>query len=98
MNGGRHRCGVPYTPVRRIRWDVRQREQAARLDAEEPGWVIVYGPWSRRFMAFAAWPVSRGLVVDARTPEELWEAMRDAEMTDAAMSGGRWHGDATPRP
>lgn len=85
MAGGRHRCGVPYTPVGRRRWDERQRAQAAQLDALEPGWSVVYGPWSRLFFAFAAWPASRAVVVDARTPEALWQAMREAETSGAAM-------------
>jgi hypothetical protein len=87
MAGGRHRCGVPYTPVRRRRWDERQRAQAAHLDALEPGWAILYGPWSRVFFAFAAWPAPRALVVGARTPEGLWDAMRQAEMSAAVVRG-----------
>lgn len=81
--GGRHRYGVPYSPVGRRRWDERQRAQAAHLDAQEPGWSVLYGVWSRSFFAFAVWPAARGVVVDARTPEALREAMREAEALGA---------------
>lgn len=87
---GRHRLGVPKVPVRRRRWDERQRAQAVHLDAQEPGWAVIYGLWSRAFFAFAAWPAPRALVVAARTPEGLWEAMRDAE-SSAAFDGGLMH-------
>jgi hypothetical protein len=86
--GGRHRYGMPYSPVRRRRWDERQRAQAAHLDAQEPGWAVVYGVWSRSFFAFAAWPATRGVVVNAPTPEGLWQAMREAEML--AVEAGAW--------
>ena len=65
-----------------------QRAQAAHLDALEPGWAILYGPWSRVFFAFAAWPATRGVVVNAPTPEGLWQAMREAEML--AVEAGAW--------
>lgn len=78
---GRHarRPDAPYVHVRRGRWDEPQRAQAQHLDAHEPAWAIVYGPWSRRFFAFAAWHAPRALIVAADTAEALWDAMRDAE-------------------
>src|SRR5690606_10114646 len=83
--------------------DERRRAQAAHLDAHEPGWLVLYGPWSRAFFAFAAWPAPRALIVGARTPEALRDAMRHAE-TAAAVAGrvphraGRAEGSASVSP
>lgn len=79
MSGPRHRWGAPPSPRPRPRiWD-----------PAEPGWVIVYGPWRRRYTAFAAWPAPRPVVVDASTPEELWGAMRSAEMAHSVAATTR---------
>ena len=93
MTGPRHRWGSPPSPrpLPPI-WDVHQREQAALINSREPGWVVVYGPWRRRFSAFAAWPTPRPVVVDASTPEELWGEMRSAEATHG-MVPPKWRGE-----
>jgi hypothetical protein len=93
---GRHREGRIYSTVEPRRWDERQSAWAAHLDRNTPNWSIIYGPWSRVFWAFAAWPAPRPLVVDARTPEGLWEEMRAAEaspgMAGVVVSEQEMHG------
>jgi hypothetical protein len=86
MAGGRHRLGLPREAVWPRRWDTNRRGQAEDLDGEEKAWLVVYGPWSRLFWAFAAWPAPRPLVVDARTAEGLRQEMREAE--SLVLAGG----------
>ncbi|GII88300.1 hypothetical protein Ssi03_62900 [Sphaerisporangium siamense] len=86
---GRHEEGAPVTDVQPIRWDEDKKATAAQLDQLEPGWQVIYGLWSRRYYAFATCcPVA--LMVDAPTPEELRERMREGEMDAmAAIQPGR---------
>ena len=97
MSGARHRRGSPPPPPRpQTPADVHQRQQAARLDAREPGWLVLYAPWRRRFVAFAAWPTPEGLMVTASTPEELVEEMRDVEVARGVAVAPAW-GRCSPR-
>ena len=95
MSGARHRRGSPPNPCPRPRTpaDTHQRQQAALIDAREPRWTVVYGPWSRRFFAFAAWSTPQGLMVTASTPEELVEAMRDVEVAHGERVVPAWGRD-----
>ncbi|GII87284.1 hypothetical protein Ssi03_52740 [Sphaerisporangium siamense] len=62
-----------------MRWDAGKRALAAQMDRLEPGWHVMYGLWSRRFYAIATCcPVA--MIVEARTPEELRERMREGEL------------------
>ena len=81
---GRHRPGQARTTVPRRLWDVRARAEAERLERSLPGWIVLYGPGSRRFYALAAWPAPTPVMLEDRTPEGLEERMRQAE-TDALI-------------
>ncbi|HEY8378043.1 MAG TPA: hypothetical protein VIK91_16210 [Nannocystis sp.] len=73
---------------------MHQRELAALIDAREPGWTVIYGPWSRAFFAFAAWPAPQGLMVTATKPAGLVAEMRAAEAAHgAALSAPAWGND-----
>lgn len=87
MAGGRHRLRTPHEAVWPRRWDANRRRQAEALDDQESAWLIVYGPWSRLFWAFAAWPAPSPVVVDAHTADGLREEMRAAE--SLALTEGR---------
>ncbi|MEV5411018.1 hypothetical protein AB0K60_19510 [Thermopolyspora sp. NPDC052614] len=87
MTGGRHRLGTPHVTVRRRLWDRHRRDEADALNDREHAWTVLYGPWSRAFWAFAAWPVPHPLVVDAHTVEGLQEEMRAAETSLALAEG-----------
>lgn len=84
--GGRHRAGAALTPWARVRWDVRERAAAAGLDSIEPGWLVVWRLWARRFYAVPAWPLPLPgrLGVESRTVAGLQEEMRQAEQADGA--------------
>ncbi|MEU9891171.1 hypothetical protein [Sphaerisporangium sp. NPDC051011] len=76
---GRHVPGTPVGEVLPGRWDEDKRAAAAQLDQLEPGWHVMYGVWSRRFYAIAAW-YSEPLIVDARDAVDLRAQMREAEV------------------
>ncbi|GII60146.1 hypothetical protein Skr01_02310 [Sphaerisporangium krabiense] len=83
MPRGRHEegRGTPE-PVRRRCWEPEARAEAARLGAAEPGWVIFYGVWSRRYYAFAIKKGVEPAMVDAPIARVLRLLMRDAEDPD----------------
>ncbi|GGK81015.1 hypothetical protein Sme01_44510 [Sphaerisporangium melleum] len=79
---GRHALGRPYIavePGESREPDLADRAAAVLLDRMEPGWTIMYGPWSRRFYALALYPTPEPLVVEARTAQDLLTEMRQAE-------------------
>jgi len=88
MAGGRHRLGVPCEVVKPRAWDRHRRAEAEAINRQEVGRAVLYGPWSRVFWAFEAWPAPCPVMVDARTPDGLREDMRAAEATLAL--GGGW--------
>jgi hypothetical protein len=76
---GRHRAGAPHQHVDPAEYDRQARVAAASLDAAESHWAIWYGVAARRFFAFAKWPTTSSLVLDAADPAELQILMRQAE-------------------
>ncbi|WP_157549548.1 hypothetical protein [Nonomuraea candida] len=61
-------------------WDPDQRRAAWELDRSERGWVVFYGPYTRRFYAIAAWPSPFPLVLDADGTTELRRLMREVDV------------------
>ncbi|GHH70721.1 hypothetical protein GCM10017673_23040 [Streptosporangium violaceochromogenes] len=76
---GRHRAGQPYSLVHRRVWDGPARDQAEALERSRPGWVVWYGPGTRRFYAAAAWPTSEPIMVCASTAAGLEELINQTE-------------------
>ncbi|GAA3844003.1 hypothetical protein GCM10022226_78770 [Sphaerisporangium flaviroseum] len=78
---GRHSKGQPRTTkaVPRRPWDLAQRAEADRVNALEPGWLVLYRLHDRHFEAI---PCVEGIAspVTAPTMQALREAMRDAEL------------------
>ena len=56
-----------------------QQEQAARLDEDNPLWLILWGIYSLQFVAFPLFDVPDGAVLFARSASELVRRMRQAE-------------------
>lgn len=94
---GRHRAGRPYTLVHRRVWDGPARSEAERLNQAFPGWVVLYGPGSRRFFAIAAWPAPEPVMVEAATAEDLAERMSEAE-TALPIRAGSFSEQTRRRP
>jgi hypothetical protein len=62
------------------------QEQAARLDRDNPQWLIVWGTFSHEFVAFPLSRVPQGTILCCRSGPELVRRMRQAE---AIYGGGR---------
>lgn len=62
-------------------YDPEQRRVAAHIEWQKQGtWIVLWGSYTRRFWAFARWPVPPGgAVVSAPDPDDLYAAMREAE-------------------
>jgi hypothetical protein len=71
----------------RDRHDRQQRHTAVLVQRAHPSWLIMYGPWSRRFWAYATLPAppGQGLVLSAADPHDLTAQIRDAEQAAVAV-------------
>ncbi|GAB3499215.1 hypothetical protein [Nocardiopsis coralliicola] len=58
-----------------------RRRVAAHIEWQKQGaWVVVWGSYTRRYWAFARWPLPPGgAVVSAADPHALYAEMRRAE-------------------
>jgi hypothetical protein len=54
-------------------------EQAARLDRENPQWIVVWGIFSHQFVAFPLFSVPPGTVLCNHGEPELVRRMRQTE-------------------
>lgn len=55
------------------------QEQAARFDHDNPRWLVIWGTFSRQFVAFPRFHVPQGTVLSCRSGSELVRRMRQAE-------------------
>lgn len=55
------------------------RELAARLNAAEHRWFVMYGAGSRTYWAFPLWDPGTRIILEADTAERLRALMRRAE-------------------
>jgi hypothetical protein len=77
---GRHRQGLPTTAtVPRRRFDAAEVATAAQLTMAEPGWLIIYGKYARRYFGIPCLTGVNG-PVEATDPDDLQAAMRAAEV------------------
>ncbi len=71
-------------PVRRRLYDRHERALAARIARERPGWVVLWGVFSRRYWAFPTDPaIPCGTILSAPYPRELLAAIGQAELAAA---------------
>jgi hypothetical protein len=56
-----------------------RHEQAARLDRDNPQWLVVWGIFSHEFVAFPLFRVPEGTILCARTGLELAGRMQQTE-------------------
>lgn len=61
-------------------YDPAQRRAAAQLQRHRPRWLIMYGPWSRLYWAYACFDVPQGMILAAEDPQELANLMQRAEL------------------
>ena len=55
------------------------REQAAKLDRDNPRWLVVWGTFSLEFVAFPLFDVPDRIVLCSRSAPELLRRMRQTE-------------------
>ncbi|GLU48912.1 hypothetical protein [Nocardiopsis ansamitocini] len=63
------------------RYDPDRDRIATYIEWQKQGaWVVLWGPYTRRFWAFACWPLPEGgEAVSALDPTELYSEMRRVE-------------------
>jgi hypothetical protein len=78
----------PETKPQRDHHDNQQRHVAALLQRDHPRWVIMYGPWTRLFWAYATLPAppGHGLVLSAPDPGDLTAQISEAENAAATRA------------
>jgi hypothetical protein len=79
-----YQAGGQY--ARPSRDDEDHSEQAARLDRDNPRWMIVWGTFSHEFVAFPLFDVPSGTVLCCRSGPEMERRMRQVEQI---YGGGR---------
>jgi hypothetical protein len=52
---------------------------ADKLESESPLWIVIFGTYSRQFVAFPRFSAPMGTMAVARYPETLTERMRRIE-------------------
>jgi hypothetical protein len=66
------------------------RETAREIEAQRPGWMVVWGTYTKEYVAFPLFHAPGGTVVIAVYPEALVARMEAAERTaKGAISGDR---------
>jgi hypothetical protein len=55
------------------------RAVATQIQRQRPGWMIVYGCYSRRFVAFPLFAMRRRMIVVAAYPDALVARLDDTE-------------------
>ncbi|GGK98387.1 hypothetical protein Sme01_62120 [Sphaerisporangium melleum] len=62
-----------------MRYDAEFHQVADTLQHDNPGWVIMWATWRRKFCAFSREPLTASLVVEATTQEKLIALLRQVE-------------------
>ncbi|HLI36722.1 MAG TPA: hypothetical protein VKV80_05185 [Streptosporangiaceae bacterium] len=61
--------------------DGRFRETARRIEEEQPRWMVVFGVYTRQYVAFPLFHAPPGTILADTDPETLTRRMRAAERT-----------------
>jgi hypothetical protein len=64
-----------------------QRETAARIARDFPRWLVLYGSYTRQFVAFPLFGTARGGFVAAYDPQALVARMRVIQQQNIAPEG-----------
>ena len=68
------------------------REEARRLEAENPLWIVIFGVYSGEFVCFPRFGVDGGSIVAAKDPRTLPPRMRTAESSAVSTASPRTAG------
>jgi hypothetical protein len=76
---GRPADGKPeLDPAAALADDV-SREAAERTERENPGWIVVFGVFTKEFVCFPKFPAPAGTIVTALYPDAIPPRMRMIE-------------------
>jgi hypothetical protein len=78
--------------------DLANRETAARIERDCPGWLVMWSPYFRVYYAYPCFSVPQGTVLHDASPGELVTEMRTvqkaaaqaARMVAGSAGGGLW--------
>ena len=59
--------------------EINYRETARQIERRRPGWIVVWGCYTRQFVAFPLFRAASGTIVAARQPAALIASMRETE-------------------
>ena len=59
--------------------DDASREAAERTERENPGWIVVFGVFTKEFVCFPRFPAPTGTIVTALYPDAIPPRMRKIE-------------------
>ncbi|WP_406318855.1 hypothetical protein OHA77_15960 [Streptosporangium sp. NBC_01639] len=62
-------------------------ETASGLEADHPGWVVLWRCWARRFWAFPCWVATDPEPVEAARPHDLLTLMEEVELRHQPPAG-----------
>jgi hypothetical protein len=68
--------------------DDAAREAAERTQRENPGWLVVFGSYTKQFVCFPLFPAPAGTIVTARYPGAIPPRMRMIERALQARNRG----------
>ena len=78
---------MPVTPAAD---DDEHRETAARIDRDSPAWLVLWGSYTRQFIAFPLFPSPPGTFITAYYPDALIARMHRASQQHG-ISPGKEH-------
>jgi hypothetical protein len=61
--------------------DEASREAAVRTERENPGWIVVFGVFTKEFVCFPRFPAPAGTIVTALYPDAIPPRMRMIKRT-----------------
>jgi hypothetical protein len=59
--------------------DARFRDTARRIEGDHPGWMVVFGTYTRQYVAFPLFHVPPGTVLADADPDTLTRQIRATE-------------------
>lgn len=68
------------------------REAAERTERENPGWIVLFGVFTKEFVCFPRFPAPAGTIVTALYPDAILPRMR---MIERALRAGLPEGETT---
>ncbi len=82
---GRPAGGKPeLDPAAALADDV-SRETAEQTERENPGWIVVFGVYTKEFVCFPTFPASAGTIITALYPDAIPPRMRMIERAHQAQ-------------